>query len=87
MKPSTSCESFVLFSSTVHSTATTELFLFLTPHIISTDEDIDRLRNSLQRGSDLLKDVPVGPRINPQPGDTLRVKPDSGRGRPGGIPQ
>ena len=35
---------------------TNELFLFLTPHIISSDDDIDKLRNAVQGGSELLKD-------------------------------
>ncbi|MEA3246531.1 MAG: hypothetical protein U9Q74_10290, partial [Gemmatimonadota bacterium] len=56
--------------------------LFLTPHIISSDEDIERFRNSLKSGTDLLKDVPLGPRISPE--DSLKVKtpPDTGRRRP-----
>ena len=35
---------------------TSELFLFLTPHIISSDEDMDKLRDAVKDGSELLKD-------------------------------
>ena len=49
------------------SDETNELFLFLTPHIISSDEDIDKLRDAVKDGSDLLKQVNVGPRISPSP--------------------
>src|SRR5262249_24812584 len=49
-----------------------ELFLFLTPHIISSDDDIDKLRDAVKDGSDLLKQVNVGPHIQPKP-DTLNA--------------
>lgn len=63
----------LLFGRTTKSTATNELFLFLTPHIISSDEDIDKLRDAVKSGSDLLKDTDIGPRIKPN-GDTIKVK-------------
>ena len=66
----------LLFGHVVQNDETTELFLFLTPHIISTDEDIDRLREAVRNHSDLLKTVPIGPNIVPG-GDTLRVPLDS----------
>jgi hypothetical protein len=77
----------LLFGRTTKSEATNELFLFLTPHIISSDEDIDRLREAVKQGSELLKDVDVTPHIN-VPTDTLkvntvpRVRPDSVRPNP-----
>ena len=37
-----------IFGRTVQSDATSELFLFLTPHIISSDEDIDKSRDAVQ---------------------------------------
>jgi general secretion pathway protein D len=73
----------LLFGNTSKTQTTNELFLFLTPHIISSDEDIERFRNSLQSGTDLLKDVPLGPRIAPE--DSMKAKvtpPDTGRRRP-----
>ena len=54
--------------------------VFLTPHIISSDEDVERFRSSLQGNSELLKDVPLGPRIN---GDSVKKPaPDSAKRRP-----
>jgi type II secretory pathway component GspD/PulD (secretin) len=66
----------LLFGNVTRNDETDELFLFLTPHIISSDEDIDKLRDAVKKGSDLLKDVNVGPRIIPM-ADTLRLKPDT----------
>jgi general secretion pathway protein D len=66
----------LLFGQTVKNESTSELFLFLTPHIISSDDDIDKLRDAVHEGSDLLKSVDVGPRIVPK-ADTLSLKPDS----------
>jgi type II secretory pathway component GspD/PulD (secretin) len=74
----------LLFGNITKSEDVTELFLFLTPHIISSDEDIDKLREAVKNGSDLLKDIDVGPRIVPS-ADTLSgplkplVKPDTMR--------
>jgi len=66
-----------LFGSTTRSNRTTELFLFLTPHIVSSDEDIDRLRESIRGSSDMLKSVRIEGRIN-QGGDTVNIGvPDS----------
>jgi len=66
-----------LFGSTTRSNRTTELFLFLTPHIVSSDEDIDRLRESIRGSSDMLKSVRIEGRIN-MGGDTVNIGvPDS----------
>jgi len=66
-----------LFGNTTRSSRTTELFLFLTPHIVSSDEDIDRLRESIRSSSDLLKGVRIEGRIN-MGGDTINIGvPDS----------
>ena len=64
-----------LFRGTQKNKSTSELFLFLTPHIVANDEDIDRLKDAIRNGSDLLKDVPVGGRIPPAGADTLAVPP------------
>lgn len=71
----------MLFGNTQTTTTTNELFLFLTPHIISSDEDIDRLKSSLQEQTELLKDTPLGPRIVPQD-STKKPPPDTTRRRP-----
>jgi type II secretory pathway component GspD/PulD (secretin) len=64
----------LLFGNTTESTTTSELYLFLTPHIIMGDIDIDRLRSAVQNGTELLKQeqVPMGARIVPQ-ADTIHV--------------
>jgi type II secretory pathway component GspD/PulD (secretin) len=66
----------LLFGHVTQNDETTELFLFLTPHIISTDQDIDQLRDAVKNRSDLLKTVPVGPNIVPAK-DTIHVPIDS----------
>ncbi len=66
----------LLFGSVQQQDRTSELFLFLTPHIISSDEDVDTMKQLLKDSSELLKDVPVA-RIRP---DTIR--PDTTQGNP-----
>ena len=44
-----------LFKSTSRETAENELFLFLTPHIVETDEDADQVLDALGRKSNLLR--------------------------------
>jgi type II secretory pathway component GspD/PulD (secretin) len=66
----------LLFGRVTRNQDTNELFLFLTPHIISSDEDIDKLRNAVKEGSDLLKNTNVGPHIIPR-ADQPPTKPDS----------
>jgi len=54
-----------LFGSTTRSEVQSELFLFLTPHIVVTDDDVDRVRDGLQRRTDLLRPIlPAGPLID-----------------------
>ena len=45
-----------LFGSAAASRATTELFLFLTPHILETDADMDRLRDDVEHDAKWLRD-------------------------------
>ena len=66
----------ILFGQTTVNEETTELYLFLTPHIITSDEDIDKLRDAVKVGSDLLKNVNVDPHIIPAT-DTIRLRPDT----------
>ena len=85
-----------LFGHTVESSTISELYLFLTPHIITGDGDIDRLRNAVKGSTELLSDVPLDARIVPKSDtihvrvDTLKIKPaDSAKrptGRSGGGP-
>jgi general secretion pathway protein D len=57
-----------LFGSTTDSRTTSELFLFLTPHIVETDEDADRLRRDVEERSPSLRDqLPKNPPLPPKP--------------------
>jgi len=70
-----------LFGSTSKTTANSELFVFLTPHVIASDADVDRVREGVRSGTDLLREqLPqAAPLIPPAP---ERPKPDSGAVRP-----
>ena len=45
-----------LFGSAAASRATTELFLFLTPHIVESDSDVDAIRGEVEKQSRWLRD-------------------------------
>lgn len=62
-----------LFGSKEKVRRTSELFLFLTPHVIFTDTDVDQLREAVKSSSELLQGVPIEARIKPR-GDTIVVK-------------
>lgn len=70
-----------LFGSTKNTDNNTELFLFLTPHIVMTDEEVDRIRKELEQRSEVLKDgqatqplIPPRP-TGPPPGQTVQPPP------------
>jgi general secretion pathway protein D len=65
----------LIFGRTTRNEDTSELFVFLTPHIISSDDDIDKLRDAVREGSELLKSVPLGPRIVPKPDTLIAPRP------------
>ena len=65
-----------LFGSTVTSDAQSELFLFVTPHIVATDEDTERLREGVNQGAPLLRQLPTAPLF---PRDSTRQPRDSTR--------
>ena len=62
----------LLFGETIHNDDVSELYLFLTPHIISSDDDIDRLREAVRDSSALLHEMNTGPHIVPKPDTTKR---------------
>ena len=66
----------LIFGRTTRNDETSELFLFLTPHVIFGDQDVDKLRDAVKEGSDLLKQVETGARIVPKT-DTIPIKPDT----------
>jgi general secretion pathway protein D len=62
-----------LFGNKQRTRTASELFLFLTPHVIFTDTDVDKLREAVKANSELLQTVPIEARIKPR-GDTITVK-------------
>jgi general secretion pathway protein D len=48
-----------LFGTTKHSTTNSELFLFLTPHIVRSDEEADRLRSDIDHHAPIVKSEPT----------------------------
>jgi general secretion pathway protein D len=79
-----------LFGTTREHTGASELFLFLTPYIVATDEDADRLREEIEANAELIRPFtpirPIVPSVRPilPPPDTLR-RPDPAR--PDTIPR
>jgi general secretion pathway protein D len=76
-----------LFGSTRNTDIVSELFLFLTPHVVQTDDDTDRIREAIQQNRELLRGVPLAPIIAPNPVSPVppRVIPpaaDTGRTPP-----
>ena len=57
----------VLFGSTKNTDNNTELFLFLTPHIVMTDEELERVRKELEQHSEMLKDGKASTPLIPPP--------------------
>ncbi|MDB4917978.1 MAG: hypothetical protein JWM95_5622 [Gemmatimonadetes bacterium] len=53
----------LLFGNTQKSHNVSEFYLFLTPHIVSSDEDVDRLREAVRNGSDILQPEDVHSKI------------------------
>jgi len=54
-----------LFGSTRTSTVNSELFLFLTPHIIASDADLDRIRGAVEKKSPA-DSLPANPPVVPR---------------------
>jgi general secretion pathway protein D len=44
-----------LFGSTHNNSIQTEMFIFITPHIVTTDVDMDRMREQVERNNTMLK--------------------------------
>jgi general secretion pathway protein D len=65
-----------LFGSTRVDRVQSELFLFLTPHIVMTDADAERIREEVELNGKLLQEVirPIRPLVRPI------IKPDSTKG-------
>ena len=56
-----------LFGYTTESRSSTELFLFVTPHIVDADDELDRLRRQIEGRSPQLRDqLPRNPPLPPK---------------------
>ena len=80
-----------LFGTTRQTSSNSELFLFLTPHVVTSDDDLDDLRDSIQRRLELLpgelrkgrpfapgstsQGAPAGAKRLDMPTDSLSKKP------------
>jgi general secretion pathway protein D len=68
-----------LFGSERSTTGTSELFVFLTPYIVVSDDDADRVRQEIENRAELLEDMvpisPLTPRVIRLPADTIRIPP------------
>ena len=64
-----------LFGSTTETESNNELFLFLTPHVVTNDMDADRMKQEIERNSTLLDPLlPITPFITPRAG---AIRPDT----------
>lgn len=71
-----------LFGNTTSTTVRSELFLFLTPHVVRTDDELDQLRDSINGKLELLpKELP-----SMQPLTTKAV-PNGGNSAPDAAPR
>jgi general secretion pathway protein D len=56
-----------LFGGMRNTDVVSELFLFLTPHVVQSDDDTDRIREAIKQNRELLRNVPLAPIIPPLP--------------------
>jgi general secretion pathway protein D len=72
-----------LFGTTTHISQRTELYLFLTPHIVMTDEDAEHVRQEVGKNSQLMHAIPadsvrvIDPQYNPLSNPRPLTTPDS----------
>jgi general secretion pathway protein D len=64
-----------LFGTTRENVGHSELFLFLTPHIVYTDEDADRMKQEIEQNAGLISPLaPIRPLVPPAP---RPIRPDT----------
>jgi general secretion pathway protein D len=56
-----------LFGGMRNTDVVSELFLFLTPHVVQSDDDTDRIREAIKQNRELLRDLQLAPIIPPVP--------------------
>ena len=74
-----------LFGSTRHTDIVSELFLFLTPHVVQSDDDTDRVREAIKQNRELLRNLPLAPIVPPTPLSPVPPPPPP-TARPGSPP-
>ena len=73
-----------LFGSTTNNTVRSELFLFLTPHVVRNDDELDQLRDSIETKLQLLpKELPRAEPLTTRPAPAPpNVPPDTSARKP-----
>lgn len=67
-----------LFGTTRNTVGNSELFLFLTPHIVDSDADADRIKEEVERNAELLRSLtPILPLIPPDSVRQMIIIPDT----------
>ena len=74
-----------LFGSTRNTDIVSELFLFLTPHVVQSDDDTDRIREAIKQNRELLRNLPLAPIVPPTPLSPVPPPPPP-TARPGSPP-
>ena len=64
-----------LFGATRNTDIVSELFLFLTPHVVQSDDDTDRIREAIKQNRELLRNLPLAPIIPPNPVSPSPIRP------------
>ena len=64
-----------LFGSTRSTDIVSELFLFLTPHVVQGDDDMDRVREAIKENTELLRNLELRPIVPPNPAGPVRLPP------------
>ena len=64
-----------LFGTTRNTDIVSELFLFLTPHVVQTDDDMDRVREAIKENTELLRNLELRPIVPPNPAGPVQLPP------------
>ena len=66
-----------LFGATRETDIVSELFLFLTPHVVQSDDDMDRVREAIKENTELLRNLELRPIVPPNPAGPVRLPPST----------
>ena len=62
-----------LFGTTRNTDIVSELFLFLTPHVVQSDDDMDRVREAIKENTELLRNLELRPIVPPNPAGPVQL--------------